>query len=63
MLIAAVGIVLSILGIFLVRTKEGASQKELLASLGRGVNVSSFFIAIFAFLILWVLKIPNFTGV
>ncbi len=63
MLIAAVGIVLSILGIFMVRTKEGASQKQLLASLGRGVNVSSVFIAIFAFLILWVLKIPNFIGV
>jgi K(+)-stimulated pyrophosphate-energized sodium pump len=63
MLIAAVGIVLSILGIFMVRTKEGASQKELLASLGRGVNVSSFFIAVFAFLILWVLEIPNFVGI
>jgi len=63
MLIAAVGIVLSILGIFLVRTKEGASQKQLLAALGRGVNISSFFIAIFAFLILWVLDIPNFVGI
>jgi K(+)-stimulated pyrophosphate-energized sodium pump len=63
MLIAAVGIVLSILGIFLVRTKEGASQKELLASLGRGVNVSSFFIAVFSLLILWVLHIPNFVGI
>src|SRR5512133_2313487 len=63
MLIASVGIVLSILGIFMVRTKEGASQKQLLASLGRGVNVSSVFIAIFSFLILWVLEIPNFMGV
>ncbi len=40
-----------------------ALQKQLLASLGRGVNVSSFFIAVFAFLILWVLNIPNFVGV
>jgi len=63
MLIAAVGIVLSILGIFMVRTKEGASQKQLLAALGRGVNISSFFIAIFAFLILWGLNIPNFVGI
>jgi K(+)-stimulated pyrophosphate-energized sodium pump len=47
----------------MVRTKEGASQKQLLASLSRGVNVSSVFIAVFAFLILWVLKIPNFIGV
>ena len=33
MLIAAVGIVLSIIGIFLVRTKEGATMRELLRSL------------------------------
>jgi K(+)-stimulated pyrophosphate-energized sodium pump len=63
MLIAAVGIVLSILGIFLVRTKEGATQKQLLSALGRGVNVSSFFIALFSLLILWLLHIPNFVGV
>jgi len=63
MLIAAVGIVLSILGIFIVRTKENASQKQLLSSLNRGVNFSSVFIAIFSFLILWVLDIPNFMGV
>lgn len=63
MLIAAVGIVLSILGIFMVRTKEGASQKQLLASLSRGVNVSSFFIAVFAFLILYILEIPNYIGI
>jgi K(+)-stimulated pyrophosphate-energized sodium pump len=63
MLIAAVGIILSILGIFVVRTKEGASQKQLLNSLSIGVNVSSFFIAVFALLILWYLKIPNYVGV
>lgn len=63
MLIAAVGIVLSILGIFMVRTKEGASQKQLMASLNRGVNFSSILIAIFAFLILWFLEIPNHVGI
>ncbi|MFO7370569.1 MAG: sodium-translocating pyrophosphatase [Bacteroidales bacterium] len=63
MLIAAVGIVLSILGIFMVRTKEGASQKELMASLNRGVNVSSVLIAVFAFAILWLLEIPNHVGI
>ena len=41
MAIAAIGTLLSILGIFLVRTKEGASQKALLGALGRGVNASS----------------------
>ncbi len=63
MLIAAVGIILSILGIFMVRTKEGASQKQLLAALGRGVNISSIFIAIFSYLILWYLDLPNYTGI
>jgi K(+)-stimulated pyrophosphate-energized sodium pump len=63
MLIAAVGIVLSILGIFMVRTKEDVSQKQLLSSLSRGVNFSSVFIALFSFLILWLLEIPNFVGV
>ncbi len=63
MIIAAVGIILSILGIFLVKAKEGASQKELLAALGRGVNVSSVLIAIFSYFILRFLEIPNFLGI
>ncbi|UCG27361.1 MAG: sodium-translocating pyrophosphatase [Bacteroidales bacterium] len=57
MLIAAVGIVLSIFGIYLVRTKEGATQKNLLKSLGRGVNSSSILIVIFAFIVLQLLKV------
>ncbi|MCK9208561.1 MAG: sodium/proton-translocating pyrophosphatase, partial [Salinivirgaceae bacterium] len=63
MLIAAVGILLSILGIFMVRTKEGASQKQLLAALSRGVNISSVFIALFSLLILWYLDLPNYLGI
>jgi len=63
MVIAAVGIVLSILGIFLVKAKEGATQKQLLSALGRGVNVSSVFIAIFSFFILKYLDIPNAVGI
>ena len=57
MLIAAVGIVLSIIGIFLVRTKEGATQRNLLKSLALGVNSSSVLIVIFSFVILQLLKI------
>jgi len=63
MIIAAVGILLSIVGIFLVKAKEGASQKQLLNALGRGVNVSSIFIAIISFLILKYLDIPNYLGI
>jgi vacuolar-type H(+)-translocating pyrophosphatase len=62
MLIAAIGIILSILGIFLVKTKEGAGMKELLNSLSIGVNVSSILIAIFTFIILYALGIENWLG-
>ncbi len=59
MLIAAVGILLSLLGIFMVRTKEGASMKQLLRAIGRGVNTSAVLIALSAFGILYLLEIPN----
>jgi K(+)-stimulated pyrophosphate-energized sodium pump len=63
MLIAAVGIVLSILGIYVVRTKEGATQSDLLKSLGRGVNTSSVFIVIFSYIIIRALGLDNATGI
>ncbi|MCD8071927.1 MAG: sodium-translocating pyrophosphatase, partial [Alistipes sp.] len=63
MLIAAVGILLSIIGIFLVRTKEGANMKQLLGSLGRGVNVSSILIAGASIAILYLLQEQNWLGV
>ncbi|MDR0537135.1 MAG: sodium-translocating pyrophosphatase [Tannerellaceae bacterium] len=62
MLIAAVGIVLSILGIFIVRTKEGANMKQLLSALGKGVNTSSILIGLAAFGILYALGIENWIG-
>ena len=62
MLIAAVGIVLSIIGIFLVRTKEGATMRELLRSLGVGVNFSSLLIAAATFGILCLLGVENWVG-
>ena len=63
MLIAAVGIVLSVLGIFLVRTKEGATMKNLLGALGTGVNTSSALIAVCTFGILYALQIENWVGI
>ena len=53
MLIAAVGIICSVLGTFLVRTKENATQKTLLRSLSRGTNFSAIIIAVAAFPIVW----------
>ncbi|MCS7048606.1 MAG: sodium-translocating pyrophosphatase [Verrucomicrobiae bacterium] len=46
MVIAGIGTVLSVVGVLVVRTKEGASQKELLKALGRGVNLSSLLIVL-----------------
>lgn len=63
MLIAAVGILLSVLGIFFVRTKEGATMKQLLGALGVGVNGSSILIAIFTFVIMYALQIDNWLGI
>ena len=63
MLIAAVGILLSIAGIFAVRTKEGASMKNLQAALSRGTNLSSVLIIAATFLILWLLGLDNWQGI
>ena len=62
MIIAAIGIFLSLIGIFLVRTKEGATMKELLKSLGLGTNVSAGLIAVATFIILYLLGIENWLG-
>ena len=63
MIIAAVGIFLSLIGIFMVRTKEGATMKELLHSLGLGTNVAAGLIAVATFGILYYLGIENWLGV
>jgi K(+)-stimulated pyrophosphate-energized sodium pump len=63
MLIAAFGILLSIIGIFMVRTKNGATMKELLHSLGVGTNTSAILIAVATFGILYLLGIENWLGI
>ena len=63
MVIAAVGIFLSLIGIFLVRTKEGATMKELLHSLSLGTNVAAALIAVATFAILYLMQIENWIGV
>ena len=62
MLIAAVGVFLSILGIYMVRTKEGATMRDLLHSLSVGTNVSAVLIAAATFAILYLLEIDNWLG-
>ena len=46
--LAAVGIFCSVIGTIFVRTKENATQKNLLASLSRGTNFSAIVIALIA---------------
>ena len=55
MMIAAVGVVLSVIGIFMVRTKEDASMSELLKALSRGTNTAAVLIAVATFGIMYVL--------
>ena len=62
MLIAAVGVFLSLFGIFLVRTKEGATMRDLLKSLALGTNVSAILIAGATFAILYLLGVENWVG-
>ena len=59
MTIAAIGVALSILGIYVVRTKEGAGMNDLLKSLGRGTNLSSILIAGATFGIMYLLGMEN----
>ncbi|MBQ6264500.1 MAG: sodium-translocating pyrophosphatase [Clostridia bacterium] len=47
--IAAIGVLCSVVGTFLVRTKEGATQKQLLRALSKGTNFSAILIAVIAF--------------
>lgn len=63
MLIAAVGIFLSLAGIYMVKTKEGATMRDLLHSLSLGTNVSACLIAVATFIILFLLDIENWIGV
>ena len=50
-LIAAIGVVLSLLGIFMVKTKEEADMKQLLAALSRGTNTAAALISVATFAI------------
>ena len=61
MMIAAVGVLLSIIGIFLVKTKEDAGMKQLLGALSRGTNTAAILIAAATFGIMYFL-FGNETG-
>ena len=62
MVIAAIGVVLSIIGIYVVRTKEGATLKDLLGSLSRGTNLAAILIAVLTFGVFYVLGFDGTHG-
>lgn len=55
MVLAGVGIIMSVIGIFMVRTREDATMKELLSALNRGINGSSVLILIATFVLSYLL--------
>ena len=58
MAIDAIGVILSIVGIYMVRTKEGATMGDLMGALIRSITISSVLIAIAAVPIIYLLQIP-----
>ena len=58
MAIAGIGVILSIIGIYLVRTKEDASMGDLMGALTRSITISSVLIAIAAIPIIYLLGLP-----
>ncbi len=62
MVIGALGTLLSVIGVFVVRTGEKATQKQLLGSLGRGVNGAAVMIAALALPVLWAMGMDNLWG-
>ncbi len=57
--VAAIGVILSIIGVYLVRADEGASQGQLIGALSRGLYGSSLGIAVFSLPLLYLLDLPN----
>jgi K(+)-stimulated pyrophosphate-energized sodium pump len=59
LVIAAIGVALSIMGVYLVRTEEGASQEKLIGALSRGLYGSSIGIAVLSLPVVYILELPN----
>ena len=61
-MIAGLGILLSIVGVFLVRTSEDADQKDLLQALSRGISASAALVVVASLGVLYLLDMPNLWG-
>jgi K(+)-stimulated pyrophosphate-energized sodium pump len=64
--IAGLGILASVFGVFMVKTKEGANQKELIHALDRGIHIASLIMVAGSAAIFWHLmshiQLPNKFG-
>ncbi len=60
MAISGIGIVFSLLGVYFVNTQEDASQKDLMAALGKGINLASLLTAVGAAILVYVLLPDHF---
>jgi K(+)-stimulated pyrophosphate-energized sodium pump len=56
--IASIGVLLSVVGIFLVRTEENASMGQLMGALTRSITISSVLIAVASLGIIFLLNMP-----
>jgi len=63
MLMAACGVLASLVGYFFVRTKEGAAQKGLLKALRKGVWTASGLVIVFSFIVVWNILGKEYLGV
>ena len=63
LVMAAVGVIASIIGTFFVRSKEEASQSVLLAALRKGVFTSSFLVAVISYFLVRFTLGPDHIGI
>ncbi|MBQ8907483.1 MAG: sodium-translocating pyrophosphatase [Clostridia bacterium] len=63
MLLAAIGILCSVIGSFFVRTDENASQKKLLSALRKGTNLSAVLIAVASFFLVYFVLGISYIGI
>ena len=62
MAISAIGVLISIIGIFFVRTREGATQKDLLHSLSFGIDLTGLLVLVASWFVLNAVGIANVWG-
>ncbi len=63
LIMAAVGVICSLIGTYLVKTKEEASQKQLLKALSRGTNFAAIATAVLSFFAVWILFGIKYYGI